>query len=155
MLSCQISHLHRLLSCWNWENFSCLQVDELQLSCLFLNPGFQPATSTYLSRCVCHLPLVNLRPTSYQHKKSLFNPGFFYRTLEPFPASYCRWRCTLFSPYQAPTGREGFVASLIFPNTRFFLGRCNSSQRSCYVPLKPGFYSTGCEDLVASKIWIL
>ena len=69
--------LGRLLSCWNWENFSCLQVDELQLSCLFFNPGYQPATSTYLSKCACHLPLVNMRPTSWQHKKSLFNPGFF------------------------------------------------------------------------------
>ena len=114
--------LGRLLSCWNWENFSCLQVDELQLSCLFFNPGYQPATSTYLSRCACHLPLVNMRPTSWQHKKSLFNPGFYYRTLEPYPASYCYWRCTLFSLNQAPTGPEGFVASLIFPNIRFFLG---------------------------------
>ena len=39
-----------------------------------------------------------------------------------------------------------------FPDRlRFVLG----SQQSCYVLLKPGFYSTGCEDLVASKIWIL
>ena len=43
----------------------------------------------------------------------------------------CSWRCGVaFSLYQAPTGREGFVASLIFPNTRFFLGRCNSGGQS-------------------------
>ena len=59
------------------------QVDELQLSCLFLNPGFQPATSTDLFRCACHLPLVNLRPTSWQHKKTFSTHVLFkgYGTL--------------------------------------------------------------------------
>ena len=106
--------------------------------CIFLNPGYQPSIFTsinfkYLSRCACHSPLMNLRPTSIARQKIPFEPRFWlwdFGTLSCLLLllDWCPWRYTLFSLYQAPTGCEAFVSSLIFPNARFLLGRVRDSR---------------------------
>ena len=109
--------------------------------CIFLNPGYQPSISTsinfkYLSRCACHLPLMNLQTQVLARKKSLFNPGLFKGTWNlalpsTVPGPLHLALHSVFST-QTPTGCEGLGPFLNFHKPGF------ASQMPFHVSL-PGF----------------